>query len=305
MGKFDREVEIIAASGLFDREWYQAEYPDVKAVGLDPIEHYLQIGALLQRNPSPKFNSKHYLESNPDVAGTGINPLVHFIAFGRKKEHLPIPFGTGRPANDYPTLSGPELPINRAEHYLATPTSDMHGNTISLFPSPCFGSSSYQQEPVMSGPCLILPFHNESSAGLRADLSVGVHLHLFYTDLIDEFVFFLKHIPVGFSLYVSVINDHDLLTLERRFSTSLPSAQVKVSVNENRGRDIAPFVCAFREELMSHDIIAHIHTKRSPHNRNKADWRRQLLTNLLGSEFSSSANLANIAGKPPCWNCLS
>jgi hypothetical protein len=58
MSRFEREIEIVAASGLFDREWYLAEYPDVKAVGLDPIEHYLRVGALLLRQPSPKFDTK-------------------------------------------------------------------------------------------------------------------------------------------------------------------------------------------------------------------------------------------------------
>ena len=79
MGKFDREIDMIAASGFFDRAWYLAEHPDVKAVGLDPIEHYLLIGAALLRDPSPKFSTKEYLDRQPDVQASGANPLLHFL----------------------------------------------------------------------------------------------------------------------------------------------------------------------------------------------------------------------------------
>lgn len=86
MRKFSREIEIIKASGLFDSDWYMSEYPDVRAVGVDPVEHYLRIGALLLRNPSQKFDTSYYIGANPDVAKSGLNPLVHFIQYGRKEE---------------------------------------------------------------------------------------------------------------------------------------------------------------------------------------------------------------------------
>ena len=79
MGKFDRDMERIAASGLFDCDWYLDEYPDVKALGANPIEHYLVIGAGLLRDPSRKFSTKTYLESRPDVQTSGVNPLLHYL----------------------------------------------------------------------------------------------------------------------------------------------------------------------------------------------------------------------------------
>ena len=91
MSRFEREIEIIAESGLFDREWYLAEYPDVKAVGLDPIEHYLTVGALLLRQPSLKFDTKYYVANNSDVAATPANPLIHYITFGRAEGRRVLP----------------------------------------------------------------------------------------------------------------------------------------------------------------------------------------------------------------------
>lgn len=78
-------VELIERSGLFDRQWYATEYPDVALLGADPIVHFLQIGALLRRQPSSAFNTAYYLSANPDVENAGVNPLVHYLTHGRKE----------------------------------------------------------------------------------------------------------------------------------------------------------------------------------------------------------------------------
>ena len=54
------DAGLIRASGLFDVDWYLATYPDVAASGLDPIDHYLQVGAALGYNPNPLFDTKYY-----------------------------------------------------------------------------------------------------------------------------------------------------------------------------------------------------------------------------------------------------
>jgi glycosyltransferase involved in cell wall biosynthesis len=76
------EMRLIAASGLFDRDWYLAQNPDVATAGVNPLRHYLRHGALEGRDPSPFFNTFYYLEANPDVAAARINPLVHFVKYG-------------------------------------------------------------------------------------------------------------------------------------------------------------------------------------------------------------------------------
>lgn len=49
-----RELE---ASGQFDAAWYAARYPDVTALGMDPAEHYLAYGHLMNRDPGPAFST--------------------------------------------------------------------------------------------------------------------------------------------------------------------------------------------------------------------------------------------------------
>ncbi len=67
---------------LLDSAWYLQRYPDVAAAGIDPLEHFLAIGASEMRDPNPLFDTSWYLEQNPDVAAIRMNPLVHYIVFG-------------------------------------------------------------------------------------------------------------------------------------------------------------------------------------------------------------------------------
>lgn len=85
------DVEAVEATGLFDRADYLARYPDVAAMGVDPVVHYLDAGAREGRNPCAFFDSAYYLEANPDVAAAGLNPLLHFCEFGWRESRHPGP----------------------------------------------------------------------------------------------------------------------------------------------------------------------------------------------------------------------
>lgn len=72
---------LIEASGLFDPDWYRATYG--KALGTDdPIDHYIASGWRRSFWPGPLFDGPAYLESNPDVRAAGLEPLEHFIRHG-------------------------------------------------------------------------------------------------------------------------------------------------------------------------------------------------------------------------------
>jgi glycosyltransferase involved in cell wall biosynthesis/uncharacterized coiled-coil protein SlyX len=76
---------------LFDVGWYLRENPDVAAAGLNPLLHYLEVGALEGRDPHPEFDSSWYLESYTQVAAAGINPLVDYLLNGRTLGRRPLP----------------------------------------------------------------------------------------------------------------------------------------------------------------------------------------------------------------------
>jgi hypothetical protein len=54
------DADLIRASNLFDTDWYLARYPEVRDSGLDPVDHYVRIGAPRGYNPGPLFDTLHY-----------------------------------------------------------------------------------------------------------------------------------------------------------------------------------------------------------------------------------------------------
>jgi glycosyltransferase involved in cell wall biosynthesis len=80
---------LVRDSGLFDAEWYLDQYEDVRRAGLDPVTHYLEVGAFEGRDPSPHFDSDWYLRAYPDVDRAGVNPLVHYLEAGRREGRWP------------------------------------------------------------------------------------------------------------------------------------------------------------------------------------------------------------------------
>jgi len=73
--------EAIAAD--FDRRFYLDNNPDVRATGIDPVEHYAQIGWREGRDPHPEFSTRYYLELHPSVGEALMNPFYHWIISGK------------------------------------------------------------------------------------------------------------------------------------------------------------------------------------------------------------------------------
>jgi lipopolysaccharide biosynthesis protein len=84
-------IKLINASGLFDRDWYLDRNPDVRAVGMDALVHYLLHGAFEGRDPNPYFDSDWYLDHNPHLRLVGINPLLHYLRQGAAAGFDPCP----------------------------------------------------------------------------------------------------------------------------------------------------------------------------------------------------------------------
>lgn len=79
------QIELIKNSNLFDKQWYLDSYKDVREMNIDPIEHYVTIGHLLLRDPSPNFSTSYYLKTNPNVAKAKVNPFYHYLKNSEKE----------------------------------------------------------------------------------------------------------------------------------------------------------------------------------------------------------------------------
>lgn len=67
----------------FDAEYYLKNNPEVKASGVDPLEHFLSVGWRERRDPCADFCVNYYLEACPDIRDAGINPFWHYVVAGR------------------------------------------------------------------------------------------------------------------------------------------------------------------------------------------------------------------------------
>lgn len=76
------DAALLQSSSYFDARWYLSQFPDAVDCGLSPAEHYLWVGAVMGRDPSPYFSGHYYLKQNPEVATARMNPLVHYLRHG-------------------------------------------------------------------------------------------------------------------------------------------------------------------------------------------------------------------------------
>ncbi len=132
--------------------------------------------------------------------------------------------------------------------------------------------------------CFDMPVLPEPVPLDQLQLRVGVMAHVFYPDLIEEFALALEKIPLRFTLLVSVMDAPAEELAQQRFA-ALPNLQALIIRQvANRGRDIAPLLVTFRQEILSLDVIGHIHSKKSLYTGSEQEqWRHYLLHSLLGT----------------------
>lgn len=115
--------------------------------------------------------------------------------------------------------------------------------------------------------------------------SIAIHAHVYYPELAEEFATCFAAMPFAYDLYVSVADEQGLAACRKAFAALPKRDQLQVEIVPNRGRDIAPMLCAFGARLQGYDFIAHVHSKKSEYNQGATrGWRPYLLDSLFGSE---------------------
>lgn len=112
---------------------------------------------------------------------------------------------------------------------------------------------------------------------------IAVQVHVFYLSLLDEVISYLNNICESYDCYIttdSVYKANHILAMMKQYCSA---NKVIVTVYENRGRDVAPFLLQLQERALKYEYICHIHTKRSLHGNIGEKWRTYLFSNLLGS----------------------
>ena len=136
-----------------------------------------------------------------------------------------------------------------------------------------------------------------SVAADGAITDIAVHIHAYYVDLVPELLGYIRNINIAgaVTLYVTTDTEEKALAIRRLLPDTANFADVVIVAVENRGRDVAPLLAALGPCLVDHQLVLHVHTKKSPHNPELCGWRRYLLDTLAGSPEIVNAILHRFA----------
>jgi hypothetical protein len=236
-------------------------------------------------DPHPFFSVKFYRRL-AGLQGQGMpEPLTHYLSHGWREGKAPHPlFDPVFYAATYAEAAGQE-PLT---HYLlkgwragCRPRADeVTDNTKRFFPG--------------ARHVLALPRNRVavSRAG-KTDETIGVFLHLYYTEMAAEMIEYMNHIErENCTIFISTGSAIKANEIAPQFAEK-SRHKFEIRVCENRGRDMAPMIVGFADRLAQVSYGLHIHTKKSPHYEDGFDaWRRHLLGETLGS----AALVENILG---------
>jgi GT2 family glycosyltransferase/glycosyltransferase involved in cell wall biosynthesis len=88
---FERVLLRAKGEELFSADFYLDYNPDVRASGIDPLDHYMRYGWREGRSPNAFFDDGHYRAESGLVRGAPVSALGHFLAMGRESGLCPVP----------------------------------------------------------------------------------------------------------------------------------------------------------------------------------------------------------------------
>lgn len=109
---------------------------------------------------------------------------------------------------------------------------------------------------------------------------IAVHLHVFYVDLLEDFLEAFENFHFAYDLFITTDNDTKKSEIEAILNQNAKNA--RVFVTGNIGRDVLPML-KLKDDLSTYDYIGHFHTKKSK----EADfwagesWRNELIEMLI------------------------
>jgi len=226
------------------------------------------------------FDAVFYQKKYKEYLDDGEDPVYHYLCQGWQIGLDPSPkFSTWQYLDLYQDIKAAK--INPLVHFLR------YGRKEGRNPKPLKYVLPFPRitPPEAGKPDLILFFNKTCQTTL--DLSrerICVHLHLYHEDMLDMLCRYLAHIKHDFTLLVSVKEQARTEEIKTVLGENLPCAKrIIVRQVANRGRDTAPWLVSFREEIQKHTLFCHIHTKRSIHSTTGGDWYRYLCHATLGS----------------------
>lgn len=272
-----------AESELFDADYYLTTYPDVRAAGVNPLQHYLEQGWREGRDPSAGFSTKAYLEHYPDVRLRRINPLIHYLRYGyyegrsifdaqgrnyrlsRKVTRYRVAVQLLNLVSQQPELLGRfvrEARRGGLPHAMAIAVRKLKRNQkrfeLSRVREPLTDGILTEYEVLKVVPYYLDPYLPETPKAVSE--MVAVHLHIVGEQVSDSWLGYLGNIPVEFDLYVSCSGVSESKFNEKRLRAVLPlMRELTVEGVPAHAGAVAALIVQFGNRLKEYDVVAHLH----------------------------------------------
>ncbi|MDR2601956.1 MAG: rhamnan synthesis F family protein [Spirochaetaceae bacterium] len=139
------------------------------------------------------------------------------------------------------------------------------------------------------------------------NLKIALHIHCFYTDVLDKYIKYLNNSNVDFDVFITTDSAEKKDVITNCFLNQPCFPKLKeIIITENLGRDVLPWFF-IKDRLNNYDVAGHFHTKKAE----KADihvgesWQESILDSLLydvcaiASEFSNNKSLGVVIPEVP------
>jgi lipopolysaccharide biosynthesis protein len=133
--------------------------------------------------------------------------------------------------------------------------------------------------------------------------AVGVHLHVYYTDLVSELAEQLRNIEVPFDLIVTNASGEEL---DEAALAASGARNLRILPVANHGRDIWPLIQVVNAGYLDgYDIVLKVHTKKSAWREEHAtlsgsgdEWKEGFYRDLLGTTENVNEILSTMLTNP-------
>lgn len=123
---------------------------------------------------------------------------------------------------------------------------------------------------------------------------IGIFMHLYYREDIDYYLSYLKKIPPGVHIYISV-SDMEMREKIKNFIGQEKIPECRIMDKENRGRDISALLVTFRERILAYQYVCFVHDKKAKgFNENVLDETREWIAGLWNNMLASETYIFNV-----------
>lgn len=234
------------------------------------------------------FDAAWYRQTYPDVAASKADPLAHFMRQGWRENRHPGPdFDTAFYRHTHADIT--RAGLNPLLHYVRHGKAERRAiKAVGEWRRAPGGYDA--NRPTRA----ILP-----ASPAKAGPKIAVAVHAFYPDVFDELCPLLKTLPGRFTLLVSTPSEAVKAAVEASIARHGLDADADVRVTQNRGRNFGPMLSEFGGAILQHDLLLHLHTKKSLHGHGKEQtaWRDDIVNGLIGTDGITDAVLGLFADR--------